>query len=123
MRYLSVLLVSALPAMAQDAAPEFSLRDGDAAFEAAALTERLSGEILTFYDDGRSEYYTDGRYTYTYADDGGTAYGYWRIADGGAVCIDFVNGFARCDLYVMNGARLILIDADGNRYPVRPETP
>ena len=100
-------------------ADPFVMRSGDIVFDPDAMRERLSGQILTFYDDGQSEYYTDGRYTYTYADNGGTAYGYWRVEDNGAVCIEFVNGFSRCDLYVRNGDRLLLIDENGARFPVR----
>ncbi|MBV2359746.1 hypothetical protein KUH32_08165 [Thalassococcus sp. CAU 1522] len=109
-----------LVTLANAAQAEFALRDGDELIGQEALDVRLRGNILTFFDDGQSEYYVDGRYTYTYANDGGTAYGYWRIDDGGAVCIEFVNGFARCDLYVTNGARLFLLDEGGSRFPVRP---
>lgn len=118
MRIASVLLLLsfAAPVLAQG----FDLRDGDSRFAADSLTERLSGQILVFYDDGASEYYRDGRYTYTYANEGGTAYGYWSVKEDGAVCIEFVNGFSRCDLYVMNGDRMILLSEDGERYPVRP---
>jgi hypothetical protein len=101
-------------------ADSYALRAGDERLDAQAMRSRLSGHVLTFYDDGQSEYYVDGRYTYTYAGDGGTAYGYWRVTEDGAVCVDFVNGFARCDLYVMNGVRMILLDERGDRYPVRP---
>lgn len=115
MRLLIALLV-ATPALAQG----YDVRPSDSVFDAQALDARLSGQVLTFYDDGQSEYYEDGRYTYTYAGDGGTAYGYWRITEDGAVCVEFVNGFARCDLYVMNGTRLLLLDGGGARFPVRP---
>ncbi|KUF09436.1 hypothetical protein [Pseudoponticoccus marisrubri] len=110
-------LLIAGPAFAQG----FDLRAGDAPLTGEALRERLTGRTVTFYDDGQSEYYPDGRYTYTYAGQGGTAYGYWRIDAEGAVCIDFVNGFARCDLYVRNAGRLVLLDAAGERFPARPE--
>jgi hypothetical protein len=111
-----VLLASASVAAAQS----YGLRDGDTPMSDAALKARLIGQIVTFFDDGQSEYYPDGRYTYTYADDGGTAYGYWRLVGDGEVCVDFVNGFARCDMYVTSGDRLILLDEKGNRYPTRP---
>ncbi|MDJ0822291.1 MAG: hypothetical protein QNJ09_10855 [Paracoccaceae bacterium] len=110
-----VFLVCATGVLAEP----FAMRSGDIGFDPDAMRDRLSGQILTFYDDGQSEYYVDGRYTYTYANDGGTAYGYWRVEDTGAVCIDFVNGFSRCDLYVRNGDRLLLIDENGARFPVR----
>ncbi len=115
MRYLLALLIAG-PAFAQ----EYAVRAGDETFAAEALERRLSGRSLVFYDDGRSEYYPDGRYTYTYAGDGGTAYGYWRVTEAGEVCVDFVTGFSRCDLYVMNGGRLLLLTDKGARFPVRP---
>lgn len=100
--------------------PGFALRDTDTEISAPDLRDRLTGQILTFYDDGQSEYYPDGRYTYTYANNGGTAYGYWQVEGDGAVCIAFVNGFARCDRYVLAGTQLVLLDEKGARYPVRP---
>ena len=111
-------LMAPMALTAQDA--PYAQRDSDTALTVQALQTRLFGQILTFYDDGQSEYYPDGRYTYTYAGNGGTAYGYWRIEADGAVCVDFVNGFARCDRYVMAGAQLVLLDEKGARYPVRP---
>ena len=89
-------------------------------FGADALHTRLSGQIATFLYDGQPEYCPDGRYTYTYSEDGGTAYGYWRIAEDGAVCVDFVNGFSGCDFYAMNGGRLLIPDASGAGFPARP---
>ena len=115
MKFIFALLIAG-PASAEG----YDLRAGDTQLTATALEVRLRGQIVTFYDDGASEYYDDDRYTYTYANDGGTAYGYWRIAEDGAVCVDFVNGFARCDIYVMNDGRLMLLDAGGSRFPVRP---
>lgn len=115
MRLLFALLIAS-PAVAQS----FDLRDGDSRFAPGALSDRLSGQVLTFYDDGKSEFYADGRYTFTYAEDGGTAYGHWRIAKDGAVCVAFVNGANRCDVFVQNAGRLILLDERGDRFPVRP---
>ena len=37
----------------------------------------------------------------------------------GVVCSAFDNGFSRCDMYVDDGARLVLITEDGTRFPVR----
>ncbi|MCC1490995.1 hypothetical protein [Cognatishimia sp. F0-27] len=111
------LLLLVLAPFAALAEP-FALRDGDVALPDPAA--RFAGQSITFFDNGVSAFYEDGRYTYTYANDGGTAYGYWRISETGAVCIDYVNGFARCDLYVENAGRLILLDEKGDRYPVRP---
>lgn len=115
-KWTGLALLIATAAQAQG----FDQRDSDTAFSKDALVARISGQILTFYDDGKSEYYPDGRYTYTYAGDGGTAYGYWEISDDATVCIAFVNGFSRCDVYVKDGDRLVMLDEKGARYPVRP---
>lgn len=101
-------------------AQNFATKNGDEVFDRFALTNFLAGKVLVFYDDGKSQYYDDGRYSYTYAGDGGTAYGYWDVSENGAVCITFLNEATRCDLYVMNGERMIMIDENSNRFPVRP---
>lgn len=119
MRYLifaGALMCAATSATAQD----WSLRGSDQQFAAQDLTTRLSGQTLTFYDDGQSEYYADGRYTYTYANDGGVAYGYYRIEENSTVCVDYVNGFARCDMFVQAGDQLVLLTEKGERFPIRP---
>lgn len=101
-------------------AQDFATRDGDTRFDRDAMVARLSGQDLVFFDNGRSRYYADGRYSYTYdGDPRESAGGYWTVDDAGVVCVSFITGHARCDLYVMNAGRLVLIDAKGNRYPVR----
>ena len=112
------LICFALPAAAQD----WAMRDGDQVIAQEALSARLVGQAIQFYDNGISRFETDGRYSYTY-DQGGTAYGQFDIGSDGIVCIDFINGFSRCDRYVDNGARFILLTADGLRFPIRPERP
>lgn len=105
------------PAAAQD----YSLRDGDIRMSRAELIGFLPRRIIRFHDGGASEYYADNRYTYTY-EGGGTAYGYWRVETDGEVCVDFVTGFGRCDLYVRDGARVTLLTAGGDRFPVTAES-
>ncbi|PYG31181.1 hypothetical protein C8N36_105241 [Pelagimonas varians] len=113
---VSVACLMAGPTLAQS----FSTKDDDEVFDRFSLTKVLAGKIFEFYDDGQSQYYDDGRYSYTYAGGGGTAYGYWDVTESGAVCVTFLNEATRCDIYVMNGERMILIDENGNRFPVRP---
>jgi hypothetical protein len=115
LRFLACLLSLSGPAFAQD----WAMRDGDRVVTRADLTERLVGNSIMFYDNGVSKFETDGRYSYTY-DQGGTAYGRFEIGDQGIVCIDFVNGRSRCDRYVDNGERFLLLSADGYRFPIRP---
>jgi len=103
-------------------ATEWNLRDDDLPLTATEAQVLTNDTTLTFYDDGRSHYFPDGRYTYTYSDQngGGTAYGEFDIQDDGSICVTYRNGFARCDLYVRAGERLVLINQKGERYPVRP---
>lgn len=113
------LFLCLLPALlsAQDLTP----RDDDTLFDAASLDQRLRGHTITFFDDGASRFFEDGRYTYTYANGGGTGYGYFSVKEDSTVCVDFVTGFSRCDLYVVDTAdRLVVITQSGDRFPVRP---
>ncbi len=117
---LAALLIMSLaaPALAQ----EWDTRDGDARLTPGQADARLRGQLLTFFDDGQAHFYEDGRYTYAYDEGaGGYAYGWFDVAEGGVICIDYVNGSSRCDLYVESAGRLLMIDAEGNRFPVRSE--
>ena len=117
---LAATLFAAFVLAEPAAAQSYALREGDAPLGPAALETRLRGDNLTFFDDGQSRYFEDGRYTYTYGNGGGTAYGYWRFEPEGTVCIEFVHGFSRCDRYVRAGERLVLLTEGGERFPVRP---
>ena len=46
--------------------------------------------------------------------------GRYTISDDSTVCIDFDNGFSRCDMYVRSGEKLVLLTEDGLRFPIRP---
>lgn len=117
-RYLTLALLMATPLWAA----EWPTKSEDVPLSPDELNA-LAGKTFTFYDDGQAAFSAGGAYSYTYsaANGGGTAYGTYRIADDGSVCIAYRNGFSRCDLYVRSGERLILIDEKGDRYPVRPE--
>ncbi|WP_299673788.1 hypothetical protein [uncultured Roseobacter sp.] len=84
--------------------------------EVAALTE---GRTLVFYDDGRSKFSAGGAYSYTYAS-GASAFGRYRVEADGTVCIDYRNGFGRCDRYVQSGDRIVMLTERGERFPIRP---
>lgn len=114
----SGLLSTALASGA--AAQDWAGRKGDVAPSQEALSQTLVGQTLVFFDNGRSEFAADGAYSYTY-DQGGTAYGRYEIGPDATVCILFQNGFDRCDRYVINGARLIVQTAAGDRFPVREQ--
>lgn len=118
-RYLTIAAVCAATPLG---AEEWVTRPGDVPLQTAELAA-LAGQTLTFYDEGQSTYSAGGAYSYTYsaANGGGTAFGTYSLAEDGSVCVKYRNGFSRCDLYVRNGERLILINQKGERYPVRPE--
>ncbi|MEL7115423.1 MAG: hypothetical protein AAGP08_07495 [Pseudomonadota bacterium] len=111
------LFLAASPAFAAD----YPMRDSDVVLDRAAMDSQVIGETHEFFDGGQSFFSISGTYTYTYSD-GLRAYGRWEWpTDGreGVVCTIFRHGFERCDLYVRNGDRLVLITADGLRLPVR----
>ncbi|WP_296762681.1 hypothetical protein [Sediminimonas sp.] len=112
---MAAMVLALLPAMAAG----WETRDGDVPLSKAALRDALVGQVLTFCDDGKSRFYDDGRYSYTYGQ-GGIAYGHYSLNGDGTACIGFVGGSSRCDLYVRNGDRLVLVTEDGDRFPVRP---
>ncbi len=103
------------------AADEWNLRDSDQVLDTVAMAHIADGSSLTFFDDGVSLFSAGGAYSYTYANNGGTAFGRFRVMDEGVICIDYRNGFGRCDKYVRNAGRLVLLTEDGERYPVKIE--
>lgn len=117
-RFAFFLALWPLPSAAQD----FALRDGDQMFTRAALAEAVTGQTLTFYDDGQSRFSAGGSYSYTYApvNGGGTQFGTFAVMEDGIICIVYRNGWDRCDMYVRSSGRLVVLTQEGERYPVRP---
>jgi hypothetical protein len=97
----------------------WAMRDGDVTLGKADVIAFLGTNEVRFYDGGQSEYGPYGAYAYIY-DGGDRAEGRYRIEDDGAVCVDFANGWSRCDIYVRNGERILLIDQKGDRFPLKP---
>ncbi len=95
------------------------LRSSDATFNESELSDLLQGNVIEFYDGSKSTYSADGTYGYTYTDDGPVWSGKYRFQQDSKVCVDFDNGSARCDIFVKNEGRIILIIDDGTRFPVR----
>ncbi|MGB7320130.1 MAG: hypothetical protein WBC95_01860 [Albidovulum sp.] len=116
MRY--AVIIAALCAATPTLSAEWAMRAGDEPFSQSALATFLTTEEIRFHDGGRSEYGPGQAYAYVYSSED-RAEGHYRIEADGSVCVDFVNGFARCDLYVQNGTRVLLIDEKGDRYPLR----
>jgi len=118
MRFIiSVLLAFASSAHAQEFAPKAS----DQILDVESMAARVVGRTHEFFDGGISFFSVSGTYTYTYSD-GGRAYGQYALQDdgaGGVFCSSFDNGFSRCDMYVDDGTRLVLLTEDGTRFPVK----
>ncbi|WP_299048218.1 hypothetical protein [uncultured Tateyamaria sp.] len=116
MRLILLLGLLATPTFAND----WAVRRGDAPLDRGAVTALIEGRTLTFFDDGQSRFSVGGAYSYTYANGGGTAFGRYEVGADGTVCIAFRNGFGRCDRYVENGGRVVMLTEKGERFPIRP---
>ncbi|MEX0312142.1 MAG: hypothetical protein AB3N17_18060 [Tateyamaria sp.] len=102
------------------AAEGWNVRTGDTPLDRQAVVAMLEGRTLTFFDNGQSKFSVGGAYSYTYANGGGTAYGAFEVQPDGTVCIAFRNGFGRCDRYVRNNGRFVMLTEKGERFPIRP---
>ena len=94
-------------------------RSSDVILDHAGMKALLSGKTVTFFDGSKSTYSSDGTYGYTYTDDGPVWRGQYTLDDNSRVCVVFDNEETRCDMFVMDGDRAILITRDGTRFPVR----
>ena len=99
------------------------LRSGDRPLDVGELATRLAGSAVTFYDGSRAHYGAEGAYGYRYTPEDPEFSGRYRTAGDGEVCVVFENGLDRCDTYVEADGRLVLITADGLRFPVRSHEP
>jgi hypothetical protein len=98
-------------------------RAGDVPFSQADLVQVLSGQVLEFHDGSLASYRADGGYAYAYAPGEPPFAGTYTVTGDSSVCVEFDNGFDRCDRIVRNGDRLMLIIARGDRFPVKSRTP
>ena len=99
------------------------IRDTDTRIGDGEIADLLSGQVIEFFDGSKAAYGADGAYSYTYNADTEPFRGTYEAKAGGEVCVLFDNGFSRCDTYVLAGDRLVLIVADGTRFPVRTRSP
>lgn len=109
-------MLLAVPAAAQN----WAMRDGDRILPRIEVLTLIEGQTLVFFDDGQSKFSAGGAYSYTYANNGGTAFGRYQVSEDGTVCIAFRNGFDRCDRYVESGPRFVMLTQKGERFPIRP---
>lgn len=116
MRTLIALLLLATPVQAET----FALLSGDQALDQAEISTMTTNNDVEFFEGGVSRYSVGGAYSYTYANDGGTAYGSFNVTPDGLICIAFRNGRSRCDRFVRSHGRLVMITESGDRFPIRP---
>jgi len=109
------LIAIALPVLAQ----EWSLRRPDILLDQHSAQALTAGSMLIFQDDGRSKFSVGGAYSYTYAEDGSTEFGIFRVEHDGRVCIDLRNGTERCNIFVRNDGLLVMLTEQGGRFPIR----
>ena len=109
-----VLACAASPVAAQD----WNLRKADVLLDRAGAEALTTGATLTFIGDGEARYSVGGSYSYTFADDSDTVFGIFRIESDGRVCVDFRDGYRRCDFYVVNDSVLLMLTEKGGRFPV-----
>jgi hypothetical protein len=116
LKWAALATAMVTPAIAQEQVwPD---RDSDTLLSQSDLQARLAGRTLVFFDGGSSAYKRDGTYQWTYAG-GGDWHGMWRAEAGSVVCVDFITEVTRCDRIVENNGRLVVLTADGQRFPVR----
>lgn len=121
--YLAAVLIAGLgtgSAAAQDIA---GVRPGDRQYAPAELTALLSGQAVTFFDGGTARFGSAGDYAYVYEGSDQVWAGTWAAGEASAVCVAFENGSSRCDTYVTDGQRLVLITDAGDRFPAKSRVP
>ena len=89
-----------------------SFQNGDKRVNAAWLNKTLVGKRVKF-DDGTELYANDGSYSYKAGSQTWKAPSY-KFYDNGLRCIDYPQ--PRFDMYVVNDGKLVLINANGNRF-------
>ncbi|MDA5094346.1 hypothetical protein O2N63_09635 [Aliiroseovarius sp. KMU-50] len=117
MRYHALLtLLLMLPGLAL--AQNWTTRPTDQLIEQVALDNWVRGKVLNYYDGGTSDFRENGQYFYTYGG-GGTWEGEFEVGTDSTICVTYVTGQTRCDLYVQSGDRLTVITEEGLRFPIK----
>jgi len=108
---LTILVLHGIAADAQD----WNVRPWDTRLTTGETRLHLEGNSVEFPDGGIAMYEPGGGYTYTYRN-GNRFDGRWELTGDGVVCTSFPGGESRCDLYVLQGDRLMLISERGGRF-------
>ncbi|MDJ0823917.1 MAG: hypothetical protein QNJ16_00295 [Rhodobacter sp.] len=104
---------------ATTASAQQGLRATDQVYDRQELSGMLSDHAVEFFDGSVSRYRADGVYSYKYTETDRPWLGTWSVPEAGQVCIAFENGSDRCDIFVSDGARMVMIIDNGTRFPVR----
>jgi hypothetical protein len=118
-----LILSAALAAAASAVGAQSGLRDTDRPYGRAELVALLSEHAVEFHDGGVSRYRGDGAYSFKYTDTDRPYLGTYAVGEGGEVCVTFLSGSRRCDTFVADDQRMVLIIGDGTRFPVRDRRP
>jgi len=116
MRILTFLTALLIPFVAS---AQEGVRSNDSLLDVDELESLLKGQVIEFFDGSKSRYGSDGAYGYTYTDEGPVWRGQYAIVGLSEVCVDFDNGSRRCDFFVNDGTRTVLITSNGTRFPIR----
>lgn len=101
------------------AATAQGLRDGDTMLDVAQIEAQLAGNSVLFYDGSEARFGVNGDYSYRYTPEDAPFVGTYAATADSRVCVVFSGGANRCDTYVLDGDRLVLITDDGLRFPVK----
>ena len=115
MRNLTIIVAM----LATQAAAQQGMKETDQTFEQAELTALLVDHAVEFFDGSVSRYRGDGAYSYKYQENDRPWLGIWRVNTDSQVCVAFDNGSSRCDTFVSDGTRMVLVIENGMRFPVR----
>ena len=93
---------------------KWNFADGDQRVTGEFVKNLVLGKKLRYDKAGTEHYNSDGSYMFTYQKEKWIPKGYEFFEDG-MRCLDYRNGL-RCDMYVVNSKKLVMINSQGYRY-------
>ena len=95
---------------------DWNIKNGDQRVTGKQVKSMVFGKIVKFKDGSKEHYKANG--TYVFQDNSKTYPPVdYKFFKDGKRCMYFDGGGRRCDMYVMNNGKLVLINAQGKRYP------
>lgn len=112
---MKAALIASLLVVVPGMTDVWNVRPWDTRLTLPEIEDYVIGNKIAFPDGAVAIYGDDGSYSYIY--DGGNRFdGKYTMASDGSLCVTFENGRGRCDLYVLQGERLMLINEEGGRF-------